>query len=230
MPHRFEGGPAARTGANDSEYIQTALGHGLRIWWAFFWRKSVLFAILLAALLWTVDPLFESGAIPFWFYRYLTEFGPYVINYAGALLVFHFILRKRFRNFRIGLVAFHEAATDEELPPTFPRTLRIWWTYSWRTFAYCVGIYFVVSVPMGQIVGTLGSLYPRLNDAFAYSAGLVIEGAAGLFVIYSNILGEDFSDFRVCLMPRKTVPRVTTPEAAMPPATMSRPRRESRAR
>jgi hypothetical protein len=30
---------------------------------------------------------------------------------------------------------------------------------------------------------------------------IAIDAGAGLFVIYSNILDEDFGDFRVCLLP-----------------------------
>jgi hypothetical protein len=45
---------------------------------------------------------------------------------------------------------------------------------------------------------------------------LVISGAVGLFVIYSNILDEDFGDFRVVLLPREPVPQNAA--AAAPPA------------
>jgi hypothetical protein len=193
-------GSSVQTSAVEIEHIPKTFGHTLRIWWAFYWRKAILFAIFVAALLWSANPLYARGAIPFWLFRYLTEFGPYIINYAAALLAIHFILRKKFRNFRIALVAFQGEDFNAVLPPTFRRTLRIWWTYSWRTFAYCIGVYFVVSLPLGLLVGTLGTIFPRLNDVFAYSAGLVIEGVAGFFVIYSNILDEEFGDFRVRLL------------------------------
>jgi hypothetical protein len=197
-----EEAPGARAGATATDCIPKTLGRGLRIWWAFYWRKSLVFAIFVTALLLTVNPLYERGAIPFWLFHYLLEFGPYAINYAVALPAIHFVLKKKFRDFRIGLVATETGTGAEVLQPAFARAFRIWWTYSWRTFAYCIGIYFVVSIPLGLLVGTLGTIFPRWNDAFAYSAGLAIEGAAGLFVIYSNILDEDFSDFRVCLLPR----------------------------
>jgi hypothetical protein len=43
------------------------------------------------------------------------------------------------------------------------------------------------------------------------TVGIALGGAVGLFVIYSNILDEDFGDFRVCLLPRS--------EAKVAPAT-----------
>ena len=43
-------------------------------------------------------------------------------------------------------------------------------------------------------------------------AQVVIDGAVGLFVIYSAILDEEFGDFRVALLPRE--PAVRTVPAA----------------
>lgn len=196
-------GTAAGNRAAAIECISKTFWRALRIWWAFYWRKAILFAIFVAALLFATDSLYARGAISFWLYRYLTEFGPYVINYAAALPVLHFILKKKFRNFRLALTPLLDADAGAVLPPTVARTLRIWWTYTWRTFAYCIGIYFVVNLPLGLLVGTLGTIFPRLNDVFAYSAGLAIEGVAGFFVIYSNILEEEFGKFRVCLLHKK---------------------------
>jgi hypothetical protein len=211
MPSMLGDGPAT-----EIEYVPKTVGRALRIWWAFYWRKLILFAALVAALVMAVDRLNETGSIPFRFSYDLIGFGPYVVNYAAALFVLHFILRKQFKTFRIALVAIQNAAA-EPLPPTPSRTLRIWWTYSWRTFAYSIGIYLVVSLPMALLVGTLGTIFPRWNDVFAYSAALAIEGAAGLFVIYSNILDEDFGDFRVLLLSRPG----PTPATTVAPVTPS---------
>jgi len=38
-------------------------------------------------------------------------------------------------------------------------------------------------------------------------ASVGVDGAAGLFVIYNNILDEDIGDFRVALLPRR-IPEV----------------------
>ena len=43
---------------------------------------------------------------------------------------------------------------------------------------------------------------------------IAIDAGAGLFVIYSNILDEDFGDFRVCLLPLRN-------EAAAPAAPVT---------
>jgi hypothetical protein len=47
----------------------------------------------------------------------------------------------------------------------------------------------------------------------------VIEAAVGLFVIYSNILDEDFADFRVNLIPRTSPEPATASAPAIPPLT-----------
>ncbi|MGB6544422.1 MAG: hypothetical protein WA871_12175 [Candidatus Acidiferrales bacterium] len=49
--------------AVESNYIQATLWHGLRIWWAFYWRTAVVSAILVAALILTARPLLFRGAI-----------------------------------------------------------------------------------------------------------------------------------------------------------------------
>jgi purine-cytosine permease-like protein len=152
-------------------------------------------------------------------FRFLMLFGPWVITYAVAVPVFYFILRKRFRDFRIGLVQLRDGVAAEVLPPTLPRTLRIWWTYSWRTVIYRLVLGFVASLPLGILLGTIGSIFPRLAPAVGFLGSSVIEAAVGLFVIYSNILDEDFADFRVNLIPRTSPEPATASAPAIPPLT-----------
>ena len=45
-------GPPAQENSYDRGYIQPTLGHGLRIWWAFYWRNTLLsLIVMLAAVL-----------------------------------------------------------------------------------------------------------------------------------------------------------------------------------
>jgi purine-cytosine permease-like protein len=219
VPSMFGENPSAETAPIETDYVQPTLGHGLRIWWAFYWRNTIVAAILVAALILAIKPLYLRGAISPEVFRFLMLFGPWVITYAVAVPVFYFILRKRFRDFRIGLVQLRDGLAAEVLPPTLPRTLRIWWTYSWRTVIYRLVLGFVASLPLGILLGTIGSIFPRLAPAVGFLGSSVIEAAVGLFVIYSNILDEDFSDFRVNLIPRTSPEPATASAPAIPPLT-----------
>ncbi len=152
--------------STNSDYIQPNLGHGLRIWWAFFW----------------------------------------------AIFVMHFIVRKKFRAFRIILTAVGYGDTAQILQPTFGRTFRIWWTYTWRTVIYLTVLSIAMSVPLGFISGAVAVIYPPLGDAFLQFARTAIAGAVGLYTIYANILDEDIAGFRVSLAPRS--PTIPLPENA----------------
>jgi len=111
----------------------------------------------------------------------------------------YFILRKRFRGFHIRLVSKSDPA--QVLQPTFRRTFRIWWTFTWRTLIYRIVLSFAMSVPMGFLTGAVAVIYPPLGPAFATFMGLAIEAGVGLFTIYSSILDEEISDFCVTLAP-----------------------------
>ncbi|MGH9747898.1 MAG: hypothetical protein ACRD59_17525 [Candidatus Acidiferrales bacterium] len=137
------------------------------------------------------------------------QFVPYVITYIVALFIMEYILRKNFRHFRIGLLT-SMGADAQELPATFGRTVRVWWTYSWRTVLYRLVIMFAATIPLNMFLG----VFTRLPVVLAVAQLLVaiaVDAAAGLFVIYSNILDEDFGDFRVCLLPlqKSTAPSVS---------------------
>jgi hypothetical protein len=222
MPTMFEESRSAgvSAGAADSQYVQPTLSHGLRIWWAFYWRTTVASAILVAALILTIKPLFLKGGLSFPAYRSLMAVGPWFITYAVSIPVMYFILRKRFQHFRIGLLSLSGGVAAGEIPPTFPRTLRIWWTFTWRTIVYRLILGFVGNIALGFVLGMLSGIFPRMQGTFTFVMGVLIEGAAGLFVIYSNILDEDFSTFRVALLPRTAAAPVAAalPTAAIPPA------------
>ena len=51
---------------------------------------------------------------------------------------------------------------------------------------------------------------------------ILLDAAVGMYVIYSNILDEDISDFRVVLLPRAvlTSSAATTAAPALPSAQM----------
>lgn len=148
----------------------------------------------------------------------IMRFMPYVISYIVAFLIMEYILHKNFRHFRVGLVSCGAKFTSHTMPATLARTMRVWWTYSWRTVIWRLVIFFVASIPIGALLG----IFTRMPAAQAVVRAFVIiaiDAAAGLFVIYANILDEDFGDFRVCLLPLRTDPAVSALPVATPIAT-----------
>jgi hypothetical protein len=141
-----------------------------------------------------------------------------VLTYIVALFVMDYVFQKKFRHFRVGLLSNRGGEGAQPLEVTLGRTLRVWWTYSWRSLVYRLIIMFVTTIPMGVLVG----LFTRMPIAHAlvqFLATIAIDGAAGLFVIYSNILDEDFGDFRVCLLPRQKETLAPSNPAATPATT-----------
>jgi hypothetical protein len=204
--------PAAQPETN---YIQPDLGHGLRIWWAFFWPTTLIAAILTIALNYSLRRIYQDSNIPGNVLRPILKLDPYVLTYIVALFVMDYVLQKNFRHFRVGLLSNRGGEGAQQLDVTLGRTFRVWWTYSWRSLIYRLIIMFITTIPMGVLIG----LFTRIPIAHALVQFLVtiaIDGAAGLFVIYSNILDEDFGDFRVCLLPRQKETLAPSNPAATP--------------
>ncbi len=198
-----EGGANATPQASiQDSYVQPTLSHAFRIWWAYYWRNTVVTVILFAGVILVERPWFEKGYIPDWFYLPTVRYAPILITYAVAIPVFYMVLRKKFRKFRIGLVSCQNGVLgDQVLPATLGRTLRIWWAFSWRAFMLGLIVSFV-ALPLNMLVGTLSALLPQFAVGFTFLAQLTIDAAVGLFVIYNSILDEGFPDFQVCLLPR----------------------------
>jgi hypothetical protein len=183
-----------------SSYIQPNFGHGLRIWWAFFWPTTLIATVLTVAINFGLKVIYEHSSIPGILIRYVLKVSPYLLTYAVALFVMEYVLRKNFRHFRIGLLSNLGGDGAQVLTPTFGRTLRVWWTYSWRTFVYRLIIMVAATIPLSVVLGVFTRI-PLLQVFIQILVPTLVDGAAGLFVIYSNILDEDFGDFRVCLLP-----------------------------
>ncbi|MGA2420206.1 MAG: hypothetical protein ABSG69_08990 [Candidatus Acidiferrum sp.] len=181
-------------------YIQPNLNHALRVWWAFFWPTNLVSFILAVLLQIVAMHLYENTAIPAKFVLYTLEAGPYVITYTVAIPVMHYILGKTFRRFQIALVST-DPSSRQPLPVTYSRSIRVWWTYSWRTLALSLlGLAFVI-YPFGWFVG-LFEPQPATVKTIFFLLGQLVNCAFSLFILYSNVLDEDFSDFRVTLLPR----------------------------
>jgi hypothetical protein len=194
----FDAPRPANSSADPGNYIQPNLGHGLRIFWAFYWR-SLLSSMLLSFLV-------SMGTRKFFPARtsiLLAQFDGAIFYYLVAFVVMAYILRKNFRHFRVCLLSNHGGEGAEILTPTLARTLRVWWAFCWRAVIYRLVAGFVVGFPVGWIVGFLTHfLSPQQTVGLNFLVAVILDGAVGMFVIYSNILDEDISDFRVALLPR----------------------------
>ena len=217
----FEPVRPAGHAASLSDYIQPNLSHGLRIWWAFYWPTAAAAFVLVTGFNSAIRVFLQVGAVPgnlivplIWIGR----FDFVIFYYAAAFFAMAYVLRKKFRSFRIGLLSNRCEEGAERLPPTMERTARVWWAFSWRAVIYRIIASVVASIPLGWIIGLLSALLPRRIVPFAHlGVQVVIDGAVGMFVIYSSILDEDIADFRVALLPRAA----TIPNGALPCASAS---------
>jgi hypothetical protein len=199
-------------------YIQPTFNHGLRIWWAFFWRMTIISMVITFGINFGLRVIYEHTNAPGNLIRPVMRFSPYAISYIVALFIMEYILRKRFRDFRIGLLAPGISVDTPELPVTFGRTVRVWWTYSWRTVLYRIIIMVAATIPLSVLNGVFSRI-PLFQIVVSALVMVAVDAAAGLFVIYSNILDEDFGDFRVCLLPREKDTVVSASSAATPATT-----------
>jgi hypothetical protein len=201
-----------------SDYIQPNFGHGPRIWWAFFWPTTLISLVLTIVVNDWTRYLYENSSVPGSLLRLVWRYDLYFFSYATAFFVMNYILRKNFRQFRIGLLSHRGGEGSELLRPTLRRTIPVWWTYCWRTFVYGLIATFVTAIPRAFLVGPFSGnrvLESSVGSLFSVALG----GAIGLFVIYSNILDEDFGDFRVCLLPRRSADAAITTPASNPVAS-----------
>jgi hypothetical protein len=98
------------------------------------------------------------------------------------------------------------------------RTARVWWTFTWRSVVYSVVLSFLANVSLGIVTGMLSEMNSTMAVLVPMIRDLLIGAAVGLFVVYSNILDEEFGDFRVVLLPREAAAQAPM-AASVPPQT-----------
>jgi hypothetical protein len=220
-PSMFEPARATSSAAapETSGYIQPNFNHGLRIWWAFFWPTALIGTVLLIIVNAWIVYVYQHSYMSGTWLRYARSAAPYLITYTVAFFVMYYILRKNFRHFRIGLLSNFGSEGAQTLVPTFARTARVWFSYSWRTFLIRMVVGAVAAIPIGFVVGVFAGI-PSLGHLMSLLVNVAVDAAAGLFVIYNNILDEDIGDFRVALLPRKASEQrenVVLPAQSLPP-------------
>lgn len=184
-------------------YLQPTLGHGLRVWWAYYWPTFLISAVMLGTLTWLLrkgwENLILSTPVVLWSNRIL----PYAVTYGVSIFMLRYVLGKSFRSFRIVLLPRDRVSGTEGLPRSIGRTMRVWWAFCWRSVVLSLIVRFAGGVALGFTVGILSSVSRVMAVLAPIMLQIGIDGAVGLFVMYSAILDEEFSDFRVSLIPRE---------------------------
>ncbi|MFZ0334495.1 MAG: hypothetical protein WAN10_14850 [Candidatus Acidiferrales bacterium] len=217
-PSMFNTPSAAQDLPPESAYIQPTLNHGLRIWWAYYWPTTVVTSFLTFCTAYWVRVFYQRAVISAQAAKILLAVSPYAITAATGLLVFRYILGKRFRDFRVALLPRVARSDATPLRPVWRRTVRVWWTFTWRSVVYTVLLSFLANVSLGIVTGMLSEMNRIMAVVVPIIQGLMIGAAVGLFVVYSNILDEEFGDFRVVLLPREA-PAQNPMAASVPPQT-----------
>lgn len=206
------------------DYIQPTLAHGLRIWWAFYWPTAVAAFVLAIGfnsamrLFLQIGVISEDGIVPV---IWISRFDFVVFYYLAAFFAMAYILRKNFRSFRIGLLSNYGGEGAQRFQPTMRRTARVWWAFSWRAVIYRLIAMVAAWIPLEWMMGLMQALLPHRALPFLnLGIQIAIDGAVGMFVIYSSILDEDIADFRVGLLPRLPKPEIAgIPSASASPAS-----------
>lgn len=204
-PGTFDAASLESVSASQENYIQPNLGHGLRIWWAYYWPTSLISFCIIVVLTVLLRKAWEnfmvSTRVVLWANRLL----PYVVVSAVSVLGIWRILGKKFRSFSIALLPRDAASGGEPLSRSFQRTLRVWWAFIWRVVVYSAIFRIAGSIALSLTIGFFAAIAGPMGAVVSFVLQVLIDGAVGLFVIYSGILDEEFGDFRVTLVPRAVV-------------------------
>lgn len=220
-PGSFDAASLERVSPSQENYVQPNLGHGLRIWWAYYWPTSLISFFFIVVLLFLLRKAWENDVLSTQVVRWANRIVPYAVVAAVSMLGILRILRKKFHSFSIALLPRDPASGTEPLPRSFQRSLRVWWEFIWRNVVYSVILRFAGSIALSMTIGILATLGGPLRAIVPLVSQVLIDGAVGLFVIYSGILDEEFGDFRVTLVPRGVV--LGAAAAAEPAAPNSLP-------
>jgi hypothetical protein len=194
-----------RRSPSQENYIQPTLGHGLRIWWAYYWPTSLISFFIIVVLAALLRKAWENDTLSTQVVRWTNRILPYVVISAVSMLGIWRILAKKFRSFSIALLPRAPVSSGVPLSRSFQRTLRVWWEFIWRSVVYSVIFRIAGSIALSLTIGIFAELGGPMGPLVTLVSQVLIDGTVGLFVIYSGILDEEFGDFRVTLVPRAPV-------------------------
>lgn len=210
----FNAPSASAASVPQSDYIQPTLNHGLRVWWAYYWPTTLAVLAISLVVGFFLGILMALGLLSPSSLSTIAVAQVYIWTALVSILSIRYILAKRFSHFQIALLPAAAAGTANPLPRTARRTIRVWWAFIWRFVVFSLIFRFTAGLVIGPIVNLLSLIGPKMAVIVPLAAQVVLDGAVGLFVMYSAILEEEFGDFRVCLMPRKAAEPVAPPVPA----------------
>lgn len=204
---------AAAPAPSSSDYITPTLNHGLRIWWAYYWPTMLASNILVYCTAYWLRVFAANRVISPAVFFYTARLQGYVLTALVGIFALYYVLHRSFLHFRIELRPRNASDSPAKLPVTIARSMRVWWTFTWRTLAYLAVAFVIVLMPVSWFVN-LFAPGPIFSSLFGLLLGLIVNGAISLFVIYSNILDEEFGDFTVRLVPREPAAAIPSPAPA----------------
>lgn len=207
-PGMFEAPSAASVPPLD-DYIQPTLSHALRVWWAYYWRTTLIAGFFGIFVSFTLRSVYASAGPNSAWVSWAKQAQDFILTAIVAIFVLDYILEKQFKHFRIGLISAASAIERHDVPVTLWRSMRVWWSFTWRNIVGSVIGYVVVILPLSWLI-TITRPPELAALVVMFLSGFAVAGLVALFVIYSSILDEEFGDFRVALLPRKEVARVAS--------------------
>jgi len=201
-PSSFDAPVPGDASRSQENYIQPTLGHGLRIWWAYYWPVSLISFFIIVGVSVLLRKAWESDVLSTEVVRWANRILPYAVIFVVSMIGIRRILGKKFRAFSIALLPRGAVVVGQPLSLSFERTLRVWWEFIWRTVVYSVVFRIAGSIALSLTMRIFASMGGLMGAAVPFVMQVLIDGAVGLFVIYSGILDEEFGDFRVSLLPR----------------------------
>lgn len=202
-PGMFEAPSAASVPPLD-DYIQPTLSHALRVWWAYYWRTTLIAGFYGIFVSFTLRSVYASAGPNSAWVSWAKQAQDFILTAIVAIFVLDYILEKQFKHFRIGLLSAASAIERHDVPVTLWRSMRVWWSFTWRNIVGSVIGYVVVILPLSWLI-TITRPPELAALVVMFLSGFAVAGLVALFVIYSSILDEEFGDFRVALLPRKEV-------------------------
>ncbi|HEV2298356.1 MAG TPA: hypothetical protein VGR72_07550 [Candidatus Acidoferrales bacterium] len=210
----FEAPETVRASIPLDDYIQPTLNHGLRVWWAYYWPTTLAVIAVCLVVGFLMGILIALRLLSPGSLNTIAVAQVYVWTALVSILSIRYILAKRFSHFQIALLPAAATGTTSPLPRTARRIIRVWWAFIWRFVVFSLIFRFTAGLVIGPIVNLLSLIGPKMAAIVPLAAQVVLDGAVGLYVMYSAILDEEFGDFRVCLMPRKAAEPVAPPVPA----------------
>ena len=124
-PSSFDAPLPGDASLSQENYIQPTLGHGLRIWWAYYWPVSLISFFIIVGVSVLLRKAWESDVLSTEVVRWANRILPYAVIFVVSMIGIRRILGKKFRAFSIALLPRGAVVVGQPLSLSFERTLRM---------------------------------------------------------------------------------------------------------